>query len=715
MKIQKLKLCNFSSYEGENEFDFTVAGEKSVVLIGGQNGAGKTSLFSAIKTALYGPLAFGYTGMNSYYVKRIKDQINTKAFQNDILFSYVSIDIAVKREREIKLYSITRRWHTPDKKLEEEYTITENGHLLDENEKNYFENYLYSTLPPKLFEFFLFDGEEVGNLFSTEGYHQYVRDALLTLCGMDVFSSIRRFCDSFVDNSADEESNFVRTEYQNSLERIKDLQASIQADKDRIEMCGSEIEELRSEIESIESMFLTAGGIPDSEKKKMQTQETKKEKQRSALASELKEFAEETMPFYIIRSMIPALEEQLQLEEKLAIYDYVRNMLPQSFLQEQLQDKCTAPEQAAAELYAALLHRIGPRFDESSSAERILDLSRDDVSRIDRVIENVENTVPDEIVDKVKKKNQYAADIIRIHQRMKNALTEEDAVRFRSRLETARAQIQALEAESAALQTRLESSGIMLTEAEVASQQQYQKIVTLAQDRHIYELSSGISNVMNALIDQKTQSIRQKLSDYTLNNLNEIYRKDNLIAHIEISEAFKFHLYQMQDFTALELQALLSNVGAKEFISQLGSQSLGVLNNYYHTEDETSLLTALKEDVNQDEVFHLYQHIDLSRLSKGERQIFILALYWAMVQISEKEIPFVIDTPYARIDANHRAEISRKFFPQISSQVIILSTDEEITEEYYRILKPYITKEYLLSNSQGGNRTTVENRYFFEV
>ena len=131
MKIQKLKLCNFSSYEGENEFDFTVAGENSVVLIGGQNGAGKTSLFSAIKIALYGPLAFGYTGMNSYYVKRIKDQINTKAFQNDILFSYVSIDITVKREREIKLYSITRRWHTPDKKLEEEYTITENGHLLD--------------------------------------------------------------------------------------------------------------------------------------------------------------------------------------------------------------------------------------------------------------------------------------------------------------------------------------------------------------------------------------------------------------------------------------------------------------------------------------------------------------------------------------------------------------------------------------------------------
>ena len=73
MKIQKLKLCNFSSYEGENQFEFMTGKKKTVVLIGGQNGAGKTSLFTAIKVALYGPLAFGYTGMNAYYVKRIKD------------------------------------------------------------------------------------------------------------------------------------------------------------------------------------------------------------------------------------------------------------------------------------------------------------------------------------------------------------------------------------------------------------------------------------------------------------------------------------------------------------------------------------------------------------------------------------------------------------------------------------------------------------------
>ena len=111
----------------------------------------------------------------------------------------------------------------------------------------------------------------------------------------------------------------------------------------------------------------------------------------------------------------------------------------------------------------------------------------------------------------------------------------------------------------------------------------------------------------------------------------------------------------------------------------------------------------------------LNRKIELTRLSKGERQIFVLALYQAIIQVSNKDIPFIIDTPYARIDTQHREEISRKFFPNISKQVIILSTDEEITKDYYPIIKPYIAKEYLLSNNQSENRTTVSKGYFFEV
>lgn len=50
MKINKIVLYNFNSYEGLNEFDFTSENSsKNIILIGGKNGAGKTSLFMAIK------------------------------------------------------------------------------------------------------------------------------------------------------------------------------------------------------------------------------------------------------------------------------------------------------------------------------------------------------------------------------------------------------------------------------------------------------------------------------------------------------------------------------------------------------------------------------------------------------------------------------------------------------------------------------------------
>lgn len=94
MKINKVKLYNFSSYEGDNEFDFEVTDKKkNIILIGGKNGAGKTSLFTAIKVALYGPLAYGYVGANSYYTSKIKDLINSKAFQQETVEAELQITL----------------------------------------------------------------------------------------------------------------------------------------------------------------------------------------------------------------------------------------------------------------------------------------------------------------------------------------------------------------------------------------------------------------------------------------------------------------------------------------------------------------------------------------------------------------------------------------------------------------------------------------------
>ena len=186
-----------------------------------------------------------------------------------------------------------------------------------------------------------------------------------------------------------------------------------------------------------------------------------------------------------------------------------------------------------------------------------------------------------------------------------------------------------------------------------------------------------------------------------------------MITHIEVEEDYQFNLYQDAEYNGVDLLHLLKNLGKEAFLEEVGTKGIDLLYEQCGVSSTSDLQRELNG--NPTKVFSSFKRIDLSRLSKGERQIFILSLYWAIIELSGQDIPFVIDTPYARIDANHRKEISLKFFPNISKQVIILSTDEEINKEYYSILKPYIAKEYLLMNDESQNKTTIEKRYFFGV
>ena len=106
--------------------------------------------------------------------------------------------------------------------------------------------------------------------------------------------------------------------------------------------------------------------------------------------------------------------------------------------------------------------------------------------------------------------------------------------------------------------------------------------------------------------------------------------------------------------------------------------------------------------------------IDKTSLSNGEKQIFIMALYHSLVQLCNYEIPFVIDTPFARIDTEHRRNISLHFFSKLKGQVFILSTNEEIDSEHVRMIKDHIATTYVLENN-GSQRTDVLSGSYFEV
>ncbi|MFV0538040.1 MAG: AAA family ATPase [Dysgonomonas sp.] len=712
MKINNIVLYNFNSYEGLNEFDFTSNdSDKNIILIGGKNGAGKTSLFTAIKIALYGPLAFGYVGVNSTYIAKIKDCINSKTFQKDVVKSYVQISISLMVEREIKEYEITREWDYTKQKLEEDYYVISEGHRLDEQELSYFQNYLQGMIPPDLFEFFLFDGEEVGSVFSTSTYNTYVKNAVYTLCGLDIFEIIRKYTTGYAGkaNSVDEDE--IHAKY----EELRSNVEKMEADYSELEAINAgnleELVKVETEMTEVETAFKNAGGITEVERQTLLKEFTEAEHIKTESLTKIKLFVEGLMPFFILKDFTGKISDQLDFEEKGEIFYYIQQKLKKQEIKDTLNESQNVSDETVDDLLEFILKKFKPKgFKEGN--QPVHDLSKEGIGRVNAMISSVDDFDVEAMIQLVENRKVAAEKTMEINRILKNAMTDEDAGKFSEKENTLLKKKDEISSRIHESEMRLANMKDELTIATQQRDRAFQTIKDNAQNKHVFELSTGLSQMMGSMLSVKTESIKRNLEKLIVENLQHIYRKNNLITHIEIENDFQFNLYQNVRYSTTELLHLIKNLGKDAFVSEIGKQGMEILYKKYRVDSVQTLQQELASNKNKNP-HNLFKRIDISRLSKGERQIFILSLYWAIIELSGQDIPFIIDTPYARIDANHRKEISEKFFPNISKQVVILSTDEEINEEYYEIIKPYIAKEYLLINDESQNRTTVEQHYFF--
>lgn len=714
MKINKIRLYNFNSYEGENEFDFFNDDKsKNIVLIGGKNGAGKTSLFTAIKIALYGPLAFGYVGPNAHYIAKIKDCINSKAFQKNEVQAEVQLTLSLMVEREYKDYVITRGWKYVNRKLEESYTVKEDGKILENQELSYFQNYLQGIIPPDLFEFFLFDGEEVGNIFSTNSYNTYIKNAVYTLCGIDIFEIIRKFTSNYSSKSNGEADDALYNQY----EQLKELVEKLEERRDEISVLledeQKKYDQLEVELFDLETAYKNAGGITQEERDRLAAEYDNAEKVKAEAALKEKMFMEGLMPFYIVRDFAEKIEHQLSAQEKQDAYRYVKNSISVKELNNAVKGKVSLKSNEMEILVNEIFNMLRPA-ENVEGEQPIHDLSKEELTRITSMIGSLQSIDKAELIRVIAQKKNASKMTMEINRILKSAMTDEDANKYAAR---ENALLKRKEECRRIISDKQEELSSVDVEYAVVVQQRNKALQELkenAQNKHVYELSSGMASIMESILKSKAISIRKDLEKIVIRNLNHIYRKNNLITLIEIDENFNFYLYQNAEYSVADLSHLYWNLGPDSFADEIGNTGIEFLKKMFHASNVKALKDFFK-DVSKEQKISLYKRIDIGRLSKGERQIFILALYWAIIEVSGQDIPFIIDTPYARIDANHRKEISEKFFPNISKQVIILSTDEEINQEYYEILKPCIAKEYLLINDESQNKTSIEQHYFFGV
>ena len=311
MRIDNIVLNNFGSYEGETIFDTNAQSGKNIVLIGGKNGAGKTTLFTAMRVCLYGYMSMGYKNYNAFYIRAITKLINNNAKMVKPATAHVSMQISLSNGREIDQYKLLRSWVLGDS-LTESFEVFRNDTALNSEEIADFEKYLLSLIPPELFNLYFFDGEKIADFFMNEGSNARIKDAFLTLCGYDTFDIMRRNFKRISGSGTT--SNAALDEYWEAKQAAEKTQQEYSALLGEMSVCEDAISACEADIAALEKSYSQKGGISQEEWNQKLIQLREEEKKREMWNAMLRKWANELVPFLMIRDQVIALKDQIAKE-----------------------------------------------------------------------------------------------------------------------------------------------------------------------------------------------------------------------------------------------------------------------------------------------------------------------------------------------------------------------------------------------------------------
>lgn len=694
MKINSILLYNFGSYEGETVFDTRATDDgRNIVLIGGKNGAGKTTLFTAMRVCLYGFMSMGYKNINSFYNRAIIKLINNSAKLRRPADAHVEMQIGLNNGHEIDVYTLRRSWTLTDA-LFENFTVTKNGMTLSAEAVADFEKYLLSLIPPELFNLYFFDGEKIADFFLEEGSNARIKDAFLTLCGYDTFEIMRknfkRIGSSKTHGSPDLD------EYLTAKEALTTAQMTQQDLTARLNQCIDEMDTCEADIDALEKVYHQSGGVSQEEWNQKLFTLKEEEKKRETYNAILRKWANELIPFLMIRDQIAALKKQIEKENSAQKFHNFREVLETPAVRRVLKSD-----------FSAIINAAATQF--SDSGEVILDLSLEQSALLLAHI----NQILDFEIEKVAKYKRAIKRSLTVTAKIRQEL---DSSSISSVQDYMQKRAQLFESKSLLLVQRIELERQLAEHKDVL--QQAEAHLSRVQARLEEELKQASITDISAraiiMLDKLQHTLYrkqiEKVEAFFRKEIKILMRKSRFIDDIRIDDDFNTRIYRNDEIKVTRLVEALKTNTESQLIAMFGKAALTELQAISGTTDLDAMTKYFSKC--KDTIVVLPVEIDKMSLSNGEKQIFIMALYHSLVQLCNHEIPFIIDTPFARIDTEHRRNISTHFFCKLKGQVFILSTNEEISSAHVQIMGDRISSTYMLENTDNKRTTVVSNQYF---
>ena len=713
MRINEIKLYNFGSYEGQNNFDFSSNNDKErVVVIGGKNGAGKTTLFTAIQVCLYGNFTFGFKTAGKLYLKEIYNLINSKVRLDENANAYVEIAFNHIDNSELTEYVIRREWYWPKNELREALTVYKNNTLLENEELSNFQNYLLHLIPPDMLKLYFFDGEKIADYFMSSN-EVNIHDALMILSGNDTFDILYENVSRVLKISENVQVSAAK-EYLEAKQLAEGIANRCNMLEQEIDSYGQEIESLLMDIEEHKRAYAENGGITLDEWKELQNSLKEEEEKRERLNWNNKVAATDILPFLMIPDLISKVIPQIQQENEFGTYKALKESLESDTFNQVLKSamKHTSSQNPLKDSAIILDNIRSYLLNEKWNGFNVLfDLSKDDEVAVQAGVNKALSF----------NKNTFKQNRVRINKSIERSKEIRDQLQ-NSNIENFQDYIQelsALEEKIAVLKAKKEfqTESLEHSKEELVVKEGKLSSLKKAFEKQLKKQSvSAVSGRVLLLLEELQNYLHESIIKQVERDLNEkfeqLIRKKDFFTRITVESDFSVHILRNQAVAKADLLSLLRGSGLSLATGALGKAAIEELQKIHTVETALELRKKIKESECMEYVLPV--EIDKNRLSSGEKQIFVMALYWAMMNQSKNDLPFIIDTPFARIDTEHRSNITNQFFTKLSGQLMILSTDEELSGTHLEDMKEQISHVYMLE--YGDDKAThIQSNKYFEV
>ena len=655
MIFKSLTLHNFRVFNQTTHIDLTPKkdefNDKPIILFGGLNGAGKTSILTAIRLALLGRRALGNAVHKKDYAAFLSEQINKKALKdNNQSQAKVTLEFTHTHQGQHNAYVIKRTWASNG---DEVVTLSENGKQDKTLNSEQVQSFLHELVPPGIGDLFFFDGEKIAEL-AEDDTGTYLKEAVQKLLGLDVINRLGDDLDIYIKQiTKDKASASTVRKIAELEEEKKQLLKQANSEREIEASIQSELAGINKQIELIEHKIESRGGAwaKTKSQEKARADELLKQqtKLNTSILNELSSEFQMALAPTAMQGLIKELESEQQIKAKRAFNEQLgQNMQGlEAALNQQFADN-------ASDIYKEV-NKYFAQLNAGAALEVLeLDISDSDFAVIKAQLENA-NKAKQTIAELAETLEQTTTEYENLSLNIQRAPDEEEL----SALYTS---LRELDAQKTALKTKYTNQ-------------------LLKAKKVVEQALENAKRLEKLYVSQKTESSITKA----------VTRVDATNAALT---EFANELTQLR---VMQLEELF----AKSYRKLARKEDLKLSAKIAPTTFDVNL-------VDQDGIT-----INRKSMSAGEKQIFAFAILEALGKLSGKVLPVVVDTPLGRLDSKHRNKLIKHYFPEAGEQVILLSTDTEVDQDYFDIMANKVSHAFEIEFDQTTKCSTISEGYFW--